>query len=401
MEGFIMKKKSNIFLLFLMIICLIRSCIIKGKPQAVVSVGKFKPDSVTINLVSVGDMLMHRGVSIPANSGTGEFNYDYIFANVTDAISSADLAIVNNEVIMAGNELGKYGDGNIGYPCFNVRTELGDAEVKAGFDVILGASNHAMDQNTSGILKTVNYWKTVHPEISLLGLHDSAKAADEITVRNVNGIKIAMFNYTYGLNGFKVPPEYKYTVDLMNPNAKSKISDDIRRAKKISDFIIVFPHWGTEYTFERSQEQYEWADFFAEEGVDLVIGTHPHVVQPVEWITASNGHRMLVYYSLGNFVSIQYYNYSMLGGMANVKITKDSTGTYISSFDIDFLVTHFVPGRSTVTTYFLDDYSDALASQHGILTEPAENFMNINRHYPFTMDGLNKLAKKICPDFCR
>lgn len=391
-----MKKK--VILLFTLLTYLLSECNTKNSSYSAAPAGKTNVESVTINLVSVGDMLMHRGASVPASCGDGVFNYDYIFSNVKEAISLADLAIANNEVIMAGNELGKFGDGNIGYPCFNVRTEFGDAEVKAGFDVILGAGNHSMDQDVSGILNTVNYWKTEHPEISLLGLHDSAESASDITIRNVNGIKIAMLNYTYGLNGFKLPQEYVYAVDLMNQYTKAKISDDIRRAKKLADFVIIFPHWGTEYSFEENKEQQEWADFFAEEGVDLVIGTHPHVIQPVKWITASNGHRMLVYYSLGNFISIQYYNYSMLGGMANVKITKDSAGTYISSYDIDFLVTHFVPGRTTVTTYFLDDYNDELASRHGILTEPAENFMRINRDYPFTKNGMKELAKKICPD---
>lgn len=391
-----MKKK--VILLFTLLTYLLSGCNTKNSSYSAAPVGKTNVESVTINLVSVGDMLMHRGASVPASCGDGVFNYDYIFSNVKEAISLADLAIANNEVIMAGNELGKFGDGNIGYPCFNIRTEFGDAEVKAGFDVILGAGNHSMDQDVSGILNTVNYWKTEHPEISLLGLHDSAESATDITVKDVNGIKIAMLNYTYGLNGYTVPKGYEYTVDLMNQNTKTKISSDIRRAEKISDFIIVFPHWGTEYCFEESKEQQEWADFFAEEGVDLVIGTHPHVVQPVKWVTASDGHRMLVYYSLGNFISIQYYNYSMLGGMANVNITKDSSGTYISSYDIDFLVTHFVSGRTTVTTYFLDDYNDELASRHGILTEPAENFMRINRDYPFTKNGLKELAKKICPD---
>lgn len=391
-----MKKK--IILLFTLLAYLLSGCNTKNCSYSAAPAGKTNVESVTINLVSVGDMLMHRGASVPASCGNGVFNYDYIFSNVKKVISSADIAIVNNEVIMAGNTLGQYGDGNIGYPCFNVRTELGDAEVKAGFDVILGAGNHSMDQSVSGILNTVNYWKSAHPEISLLGLHDSAKSASNICVRDVNGIKIAMLNYTYGLNGYSVPKGYEYAVDLMNQDTKSKISADIGYAKKISDFIIVFPHWGTEYSFEESKEQQEWADFFAKEGVDLVIGTHPHVVQPVKWVTASNGHRMLVYYSLGNFISIQYYNYSMLGGMANLNITKDSSGTYISSYDIDFLVTHFVPGRTTVTTYFLDDYNDELASKHGILTEPAENFMRINKDYPFTKNGLKELAKKICPD---
>lgn len=416
-----MKKKLNIFLSMLLLTAFLSGCQNNSKSPVIAPVDTLPSetpteaitetepetepvveiDPITINLISVGDMLMHRGANIPADKGNGVYNYDYLFANVADAIACADLAIANNEVIMAGNTLGEYGDGNIGYPCFNVRTELGDAEVSAGFDVILGATNHTMDQDTIGIFNTVNYWKANHPDTTLLGIYDSAEDAAKIAVKDVNGIKIAMLNYTYGLNGATVPEQYSFAVNLMNQYTKDKIAADIKRAKDLADFVVVFPHWGIEYQFTASEEQQEWANFFAEEGVDLVIGTHPHVVQPVEWITASNGHKMLVYYSLGNFVSIQYYNYSMLGGMAKVAITKDSTGAHISSYDMDFLVTHFVPGRSVVTTFYLDNYTDELAAQHGILTEPAEGFMEVNKNYPFTVEGLKNLAKTICPDLAK
>lgn len=113
-----------------------------------------------------------------------------------------------------------------------------------------------------------------------------------------------------------------------------------------------------------------------------------------------------MYYSLGNYISIQYYNYSMLGGFAEVTITKDSTGTYISDYDMDFLVTHYTAGRTEMTTYFLSDYTDELASRHAILTEPyagqyAEGYRNVNQWYPFTVEGLWNLARQICPQFVK
>lgn len=353
-------------------------------------------EPVTVSLVAVGDMLMHAGASMPAVQPDGSYNYDYLFANVKSVIESADIAVVNNEVIMAGNELG-----NIGYPCFNVRTELGDSEVRAGFDVILGATNHTMDQNASGIINCVNFWKTAHPGTSVLGIHDSAEGASDICVRDINGVRIAMLNYTYGTNGIPVPSGYEYTVDLMTDATRQKIADDIARAKAVSDFVIVYPHWGTEYNLGISEEQTAWAKFFAEQGADLIIGTHPHVIEPVQWVEGSNGHKALVYYSLGNFVSIQYYNYSMLGGMAKVSITKDAGGTRISDYDMDFLVTHYTSGRTAVTTYFLSQYTDELAASHAILVEPPENYAAVNAGYPFTIAGLKNLAKSVCPEFAK
>ena len=184
----------------------------------------------------------------------------------------------------------------------------------------------------------------------------------------------------------------------MTDSTKDKIAADIAKAKEISDFVIVFPHWGTEYNLGTDDSQKSWAKFFADNGVDLVIGTHPHVVEPVEWIDRADGGKMLVYYSLGNFVSVQYYNFSRLGGMAKVSITKDSSGTYISDYGMNFLITHYTAGRGAITTYFLDNDTDELASQHAILTEPSEKFMEVNKNYPFTVAGLKALAKSICPD---
>ncbi len=351
---------------------------------------------VTVSLVAVGDMLMHTSASNPALMADGSYNYDYLFANVKDAIQSADIAVVNNEVIMGGND-----KGNIGYPAFNVRTELGDAEVSAGFDVVLHASNHAIDQGAGGILNCLEYWNGSHPDTAVLGIHNSAENASQIYVRDVKGIKIAMLNYTYGLNGLEVPEGMEYTVDIMTDATKDKIASDIARAKEISDFVIVYPHWGTEYNLAADESQNSWAGFFAENGVDLVIGTHPHVIEPVQWIDRPDGGRMLVYYSLGNFVSVQYYNFSMLGGMAKVSITKDASGTYISDYDMDFLVTHYTAGRSVITTYFLDDYTDELASQHAILFEPSDKYMQVNQGYSFNIAGLRAIAKSVCPEFAQ
>ncbi len=350
-------------------------------------------EPTTINLISVGDMLMHASASSPALQSDGSYNYDYIFANTIESISSADIAIANNEVIMAGNELG-----NIGYPTFNVRTEFGDSEYNAGFDVVLCATNHSLDQHASGLLNCINYWETNHPDMTYLGIHSSNSEASNITIKNIDGINIALLNYTYGLNGFQAPDDMDYIVDLMNDSTKEKIISDIASAKELADFVIVFPHWGTEYNMGISEEQSEWASFFAEQDVDLIIGTHPHVVEPVQTIVSSTGHSTLIYYSLGNFISIQYYNFSMLGGMAQVSITKDSSGTYISDYGMKFLVTHFTSNRSSVTTYFLDDYTDELASTHAILTEPDEKYMLVNESYPFTVAGLKSLAKQICPN---
>lgn len=354
---------------------------------------------VSINLIAVGDMLLHGGIHNSALQPDGSYNYAHVFEHTKDRIASADIAVANQEVILGGVELGVSS-----YPTFNSPQAFGDALVDTGFDVILHASNHTMDKDTIGVLNTIHFWKENHPDTTFLGINESEEERDTIKIVEKDGIKIAMLNYTYGLNGFSLPADKPYLVNLMDDAHKSEIAEDMKKAREQADFVIVYPHWGTEYVLEATDEQKQWAQFFADNGADLIIGTHPHVVEPVEWVTAADGRQTLVYYSLGNYISIQYYNYSMLGGFAEVTITKDSTGTYISGYDMDFLVTHYTAGRTEMTTYFLSDYTDELASRHAILTEPyegqyADGYRSVNQWYPFTVEGLWNLAKQICPQF--
>ena len=350
-------------------------------------------EPVTITLTAVGDMLMHAGVSTPGKQADGTYVYDYLFANVKDKIESADIAIVNEEVMFGGDHLG-----NIGYPCFNVNSALGTGMVNAGFDVVLFATNHTRDQHISGIQNTLNFWKEKHPDTTILGIHEDEASYNSITVKDVKGIKIAMLNYTYDLNGFKLGEGEQHYVDLMDEAHKDKIKSDLERAEQMADIVIVFPHWGSEYVLEETESEQQWAQFFCENGADLIIATHPHVIQPVKWVESENGNKALVYYSLGNFVSLQNRNYTMLGGMAQVSITKDKTGTYVSAYDMDFLVTHYNLNRSHVTTYFLDDYTDELAKQHAVVVKPEPKLDWVNKQYPFTVNDLKKLAEKVCPD---
>lgn len=362
-------------------------------------------EPVEISLVAVGDMLLYGGTHNRAQQADGSYDYSFIFEHTKEQISAADLAIANQEVILGGVEIG------IGtYPGFNSPQDFGDYLVDAGFDVIEHASNHTFDKGVDGVINTIHYWKEKHPDITYLGISETAEEREEIPVVECKGIRIAMLNYTYGLNGYSLPADMPYLINLMNESTKPDIARDIQKAREISDFVIVFPHWGNEYELHQNSPQAEWAQFFADNGADLIIGAHPHVIEPVEWIKAGDGRDVLVYYSLGNFNSIQYYNYSMLGGFAKVTICKDENGTYISDNDMDFLVTHYTvpnPNRNELTTYFLSDYTEELAGRHAILTEPydwerskgKDTYTVANRDFPFTIEGLWNIARFVCPDF--
>ena len=311
------------------------------------------------HLVAVGDNLMHRSVSMSGLKEDGSYNYDYNFSKAAPYISGADLAIINQETVIGGNELGIQG-----FPCFNGRTEMADALVRVGFDVVLGANNHILDQGVQPLIHMIRYFNTNYPQISVLGIHGSWEARDDLVVRDVNGIRIAMINYTDLLN---IPSHWygsEFSVEYLDYDRLAVLID---RAKAASDFVIVFPHWGTEYFLGVDGKEQEEAAFLAEHGVDLVIGTHPHVVEPVSYITRPDGGNMLIYYSLGNYQSIQNLEETMIGGMAQVEITKTRRGTRITDFNMEFLANDYrmSPGfrdyYDIVTTYPWELYSRELA----------------------------------------
>ncbi len=320
----------------------------------------------TIQVTMVGDVLLHDPVSASGRMEDGSYNYDHMFAHVKEDISQADLAIANQEVILGGREIGISG-----YPAFNGAFEVGDSLVNAGFDVICHGTNHALDRGKTGILNCIGFWRTNYPEISVLGIHDSQETQNQICVKEVKGVKIAILNYTYGTNGISLPADMPYAVDIID---RDKIARDITQAESVADFTIVCPHWGIEYTHYQNSEQESLARFMTECGADLILGTHPHVIQPVEWVEAENGNRALVYYSLGNFI-----NYTSdsgpgtaqraLGAMAVVEMTKDESGVHISNYEAVPLVSHMI---DKTTTYKLSDYSDELANENAMKQKDSE-----------------------------
>lgn len=313
-----------------------------------------------VTLIMVGDILMHMPVNNSGRQADGSMNFDHLFTYTKDMIEAADIAIVNQEVILGGPELGISG-----YPRFNTYYEVGDALVDAGFDVILHATNHSLDRGREGIENSLSFWEENYPDIAVVGIYESAKAQEEIYVCEQQGIKIAILNYTYGTNGLPFPAGMPYAVNLLD---REKIAADVARAKEVADFVVLCPHWGTEYVLKESRNQRDWAEFFMECGVDLVIGTHPHVIEPAEMLYDEDGNGMLVYYSLGNYVNATAGEDSdigtrMLGAMATVTISRNEEGeVYIKEYGAEPLVTYFSADRKTVLVYPMDAFTDEMAA---------------------------------------
>ena len=327
---------------------------------------------INIQLMMVGDNLLHMGIVRTGKQADGSYNYDFLFKGIKDFLDTAEIKMINQETIFGGNGLGFSG-----FPAFNSPTEVGDAIVKAGFNVVLHASNHAADKKIEGLEHCVEYWKQ-YPEVTMAGIHEEGESA--IQILNVEGIDFAILNYTYGPNLETMPDTIIGHLDMLcdYDEATGKINftklhpdvlTDIAKAKEMADVVIVCPHWGTEYTTKLSVYQQQFAMEMTEAGADVIIGTHPHVVQPMEWIEAENGNRALCYYSLGNYVSTQKRPLCMLEAMAwisfrmtegKVEIDEEETGVLP-------MVCHYTANPVRLeSVYLLEDYTEEKAASHGI-----------------------------------
>lgn len=317
-------------------------------------------DSISIvSLVAVGDNLIHNSVLKSGRINDSTYNFDRLFDVMRDDFQEADIAIINQETILGG-DFRPYD----GYPNFNSPNELGDAIVKSGFDVVLQASNHTLDVGTQGVLNCIEYWKK-QDDITYLGINDSQEERETIRVIERNGIRIALLNYTYGLNGRILPKDKPYLVNLIDTTV---IKSDLEKAEILADFTIVFPHWGVEYVYKPNKEQTSLAKMMVRYGADLIIGTHPHVLQPIEWIEASNGNKALCYYSLGNYTSGQKATPRVLGGMAKIELKRINDSVFINNAGVVPLITHYewVNGTSLHQTYKLSEYTERLEKRHSL-----------------------------------
>ena len=322
----------------------------------------------TIELLAVGDNIAHQTIREVGMTEYGPWNYDSVYQYVKEDVEAADLALVTQETIFVEDR-----EDVSGYPSFGTPPEFGDALVNTGFDVIASATNHALDKGTDSIEYTLNWWEENHPDIPVLGLYDSQEASEEIPIISCKDLKLAMLDYTYSLNGLELPSGQEYMVDVFD---EEQAREDIRQAKELADVVIVVMHVGNEYEQDVDQETQEWTDIFLEEGVDIVIGSHPHVVRTMETLTGEDGHKMLVYYSLGNFTSTQTDLPSLMGAMAKITVRKNIETGEIEIPEHEFipLLMYYNKEIPQAAIYKLEDYPQELIQQHFVYEENPEEF---------------------------
>lgn len=332
-----------------------------------------------MSICMVGDILLHDTLEDDCRQADGSYDYHSLFENTKDIISSYDLALVNQELIIGGAELGVSG-----YPSFNTDFALADALEDTGFDVVLHATNHALDKGKKGLLNCIHNWKQNHSDMGVIGIYESEGESRDLYVTEINGIKTAILNFTYGTNGISAPEDMPWCVNMLT---EENVIAALDEAEKLADFTIICPHWGTEYSLDVSSQQKNYMMLFKEHGADLVIGTHPHVIQSITVVNEEGETEcleegcelspddMLVYYSLGNFVSWTGESGKgianrMLGGIADITVKKNDDGkAYISDFGVIPVVSHVEKGQNACSVYPLFDYTGELAEKSAIISQ--------------------------------
>lgn len=285
--------------------------------------------TTTASLSAVGDILIHDRVYEPAQIGDGKYDFTPHLKNVQSLLKAADITIANQESLIGGTEIGLSS-----YPSFNSPYEVGHALKESGIDLVTMANNHTLDRGEKAIQSAITHWN----QLGVLYTGAFLSEEDKKNIRTIkkNGIIFSFLAYTYGTNGIETPKNKPY---LVNRIEESNIEQDIAKASTVSDVVVVSLHFGKEYERMPNEEQKQLALKTANAGADIIIGHHPHVLQPMEWIERNDGKRAFVAYSLGNFFTGQNEEYKDIGGVLNIHVEKKLENGEIILKDPSFIPT--------------------------------------------------------------
>ncbi|MFC0650712.1 CapA family protein [Lederbergia wuyishanensis] len=263
----------------------------------------------------IGDILIHDWVYNDAKTNSG-YDFNPMFEPVKSLLQRPDFLIANQESIPGGTEIGI-----TSYPSFNSPHEIVDTLMNAGVDMVTTANNHSLDKGERGILSAIRYYEK--KKLPYTGTFKDPEDKANIRIMTVNGIRIAVLAYATHFNGIPIPQGKEYLVSQLDPK---QVIKDIEEAKPKSDLVLLAIHWGDEYVRQPNQIQKDQAAEFMNAGADIILGHHPHVLQPMEWFDKPDGKKGLVVYSLGNFLSGQIWDYKDIGGMVEITIKKEVKG---------------------------------------------------------------------------
>lgn len=348
--------------------------------------------STSISLIMAGDNLINDKLYNAAKKDDGSYDFKSMYSYIKDIVKNYDLAYYNQETILGGSEIGVSS-----YPAFNSPYEVGDATIDAGFNLVSLATNHTLDRGEKAIINSLNYWNN-KSNVLTSGSYLSNNDRNKVNIKEVNNITYTMLNYTYGTNGIKVPEGKEYLVNIWpctgnNPDNDTKyqeykkiVKEDILRVRDKVDLLIVAMHFGIEYTHVPTKYQIDMAEFLSSLGVDIIIGTHPHVIMPITYINDT-----LVIYSLGNFLSAQDTNNdynTTVGLLSSIKITKNidkdnNSSIKLSDLNNELIYTtnkdgyKIIPFSNPDIKDYLNDY-ERVYNKYANIVRSIDSSININ-----------------------
>jgi len=347
-----------------------------------------KDGTVRLKFIAAGDNIMHSNMIDDAKERVKDkenFNFKDMYKDIASIIKSSDIALVNVETPIAGDEFAYSG-----YPMFNTPKENGFALTNIGFNIINIANNHMLDKWEKGYINNIDFWES-QQNVLLIGGFKDEEDFENIRIYEKDGVSIAFLSYTYGTNGMYLPKESKMVIPYIDD---ATVERQVKAARPLADLVFVVMHWGDEDIFAPNQWQRSLAQMMVDNGVDVIIGMHPHVLQETKWVNRPDGGRTLIAYSLGNMISGMLGAQNMIGGLLSfdiVKTTKNGeSDTKIENAQIIPIITHYDKRRKAFQLYKFEDYTQELAKAHG----------NINSDNKFSYKYIKDLVKQIiAPEF--
>lgn len=346
----------------------------------------------TIHVVAAGDNLVQTAVYREASYHSTDGTYDFspMYENVRSIIESGDISILNQETLICN---GEYEISGTNFN-FNSPVELGDDMIDLGFNVFTIANNHVLDKGTGGLEATLDYWdsRIAANDIAVCGAYRNEQDMQNIRTMTVNGVTVAFLAYTEHMNGYSIPSDSPLRVVLTSET--DVIQQQIEQANQIADVVIVAAHWGVEDTHTVSDDRRVLAQEMVDWGADLIIGTHPHTAETMEYLTRADGTQGFVYYSLGNFISAQTDNFNLVGEIADLDITVDGDTGAVTLENVGAIpvINHYDDGSfSNMRLYPYNMYTSELADSHGVPYAPAGTAKN------FGMDVIDSIIEANIP----
>ena len=352
------------------------------------------PPDIKVNMLAVGDNLVQTYVykAAQARAVNGEeYNFTPLYENIKPIVEAADVAVINQETIICGDGYEISGSG------FNFCSPpvLGDTMVEMGFDIFTLANNHMLDRGAEGLEASINYWDSMMHKypILALGAYRGPNDQETIRVQDINGMRIAYLAYTESLNGYEIPDYSELRVGrTWDENLMER---QIKRAKEVADAVVVAAHWGDEDTNIVRPGVRELAQKLIGWGADVILGSHPHTAETMEYLTREDGTQGFVFYSLGNLISAQTDNFNVVGEMAKFNLVKNGETGAVTVEDIGVMpvITHYEDTFSNLRLYPYNQYTPELANSHALpyTHAPGETAKD------FSMDVINAIVDNNIP----